>query len=262
MIKMCEYINKYESIEVNEQNEKINYMPIDSDSTDIEENDFSLQQIWISLNNNNEIFCEEEKDELTQNPTSNSDLSNCAYTIGSQYYNQQNYTYMKKYFQIASNLGNTKAMDNLGIYYTNIEKDYLLMKKYFLQAIEHGNINSMVNLGIYYANIEKDYLQMKKYFLMAIEQGNSNGMNNLAKYYQTVEKDYELMEKYYQMAINQCNVKAICNLGTYHHEITHDYEQMKKYYLMDQFAHEAHDKYLYKYLLFQKKVNPKLPQPL
>lgn len=95
---------------------KIIYIPNDSisSSINIEENEFSLQQICMKYNNN-EIFCEEEKDKLTQNPT----------------YNQQNYTYIKKYFQIASNLGNTKAMDNLFLYWYNIEKDYLLIKKFF-----------------------------------------------------------------------------------------------------------------------------------
>ena len=100
--------------------------------------------------NNNEIFCEEEKYELTQNPTYNSNLSNCAYMIGSHYYNQQNYTYMKKYFQIATNLGNTKAMDNLFLYWYNIKKD-------FFMGVQKNHIKLMAYLGLYL--IQKSILE-------------------------------------------------------------------------------------------------------
>jgi TPR repeat protein len=64
------------------------------------------------------------------------------------------------------------------------------MKKYYLMAIEKGNSLAMNNLGIYYKNIEKDYDQMKKYYLMAIEKGNSKAMFNLCLYYDENELDF------------------------------------------------------------------------
>jgi len=86
---------------------------------------------------------------------------------------------MKKYYQLAIDLDNSSAMNNLGHYY-HIEKNYEEMKKYYLMAIELGNSNAMYNLGDYYKTIEKNYELMKKYYLIAnIEQSK----NALKKYY-------------------------------------------------------------------------------
>ena len=61
-------------------------------------------------------------------------------------------------------------MNNLGLYYKSIQ-DYDQMKKYYLMAIEKNNEKAMYNLAIYYKSI-KDYDQMNKYYLMAIEKDN------------------------------------------------------------------------------------------
>jgi len=51
-----------------------------------------------------------------------------------------------------------------------------MAKKYYMMAIEKGNDivkkTAMNNLAIYYKNIEKDYDMAKKYYMIAIEKGN------------------------------------------------------------------------------------------
>ena len=119
---------------------------------------------------------------------------------------------MKKYYLMAIEKGNSVAMNNLAIYYKEIEKDYDNMKKYYLMAIDKDNSNAMYNLGDYYEEIEKNYDNMKKYYLMAIEKGDSNAMNNLAIYYENIEKNYDESKKYYLMAIKKGGSDAINNL--------------------------------------------------
>jgi TPR repeat protein len=97
---------------------------------------------------------------------------------------------MKKYYLMAIDNGNTTAMNNLGFYYKNIQKDYELMKKYYLMAIDNGNTTAMNNLGFYYKNIQKDYELMKKYYLMSIKKGNSNAMTNLDLYYKNNKLEF------------------------------------------------------------------------
>ena len=99
-----------------------------------------------------------------------------------------------------------------GLYCYCVTRDYDTMKKYYLMAIEHGNSKAMANLGLYYDNVE-DYDNMKKYYLMAIEYGNSDAMNDLGKYYKTTE-EYDMMKKYSLMAIEHDNSDAMNNLGT------------------------------------------------
>jgi TPR repeat protein len=123
---------------------------------------------------------------------------------------------MKKYYLMAIEKGYAKAMNNLGCYYKNVEKDYEQMKIYYLMAIEKGYVKSMNHLGYYYQDIEEDYDKMKEYYLRAINKGDSNAMNNLGVYYQDIEKDYNKMTEYYLMAIEKGHINAIINLGYYY----------------------------------------------
>ena len=49
----------------------------------------------------------------------------------------------------------------IGLYYYEVKKDYEQMKKYYLMAIELGNDKAMCNLSNYYFKVEKNYEQMK-----------------------------------------------------------------------------------------------------
>ena len=65
---------------------------------------------------------------------------------------------MYKYYNKAIKLGNSRSMNNIGIYYKDIEKKYELMKKYYLDAIKLGHLLSINNLYYYY--------HVKKYDIM------------------------------------------------------------------------------------------------
>jgi len=90
---------------------------------------------------------------------------------------------MKKYYTMAIEKGNIIAMNNLGLYYKDIEQNYDEMKKYYLMAIEKGENIAMSNLGHYYQTIEENYDEMKKYYLMAIEKGHNGAKKKLLEYY-------------------------------------------------------------------------------
>jgi TPR repeat protein len=128
--------------------------------------------------------------------------------------------------------GNSTAMNNLGDYYVDIEKNYDEAIKYYLMAIENGNSDAMNNLGYYYENYEINYDKAEKYYLMAIENDNSTAMVNLGNYYQNVAKNYDLMMKYYLLAIENGNSDAMNNLGYYYVNIEKNYDEAIKYYLM------------------------------
>jgi len=147
-------------------------------------------------------------------------------------YVEKDYKKMKKYYEMAIDLKNANAMNNLGGYYHMVEKDYEKMKKYYLMSIDLKNANAMNNLGGYYYMVEKDYEKMKIYYFMAIELKFASAMFNLGRYYHTVETDYEKMKEYYGMAIDLKDAIAMANLGSYYQFVKIDYEKMKKYYGM------------------------------
>ena len=142
----------------------------------------------------------------------------------------KDYEIMKKYYLMAIDHGDTKAMYNLGLYYHDTELNYILMEKYYLMAIKHGDVRAMYNLGYYY-DIKENYTMMKKYYIMAIEHGKIEAMHNLGYYYNFNEKNYVLMEKYYLMAIKNYCTKTMNNLALYYYLIK-DYNISKKYFHM------------------------------
>ena len=136
--------------------------------------------------------------------------------LGVYYHLNSSYNEMKKYYMLAIAKNNMHAMNNLAIYFKNVEKNYEEAKKYYLMGILNGDVKAMNNLAYYYSHVEKNYDEAKKYYLMAISSGNTYAMNNLAYYYKHVEKNYEESKKYYLMAILNGNVKAIANLKSSH----------------------------------------------
>jgi len=186
------------------------------------ENENSLEKIYNLFKN---IF----KNNIFEEPST--DIEYFYYGV---YYETigKNYDLMKKYYLMAIELNNSKAMNNLAGYYQYIEKNYDLMKKYYLMAIQLNNPDAMYYLADYYETIEKNYDLMKKYYLMAIELNNSDAMDNLADYYRYTEKNYELMKKYFLMAIELNHSNAMNSLAFYYETNEENYDLMKKYYLM------------------------------
>ena len=64
---------------------------------------------------------------------------------------RDSYKAAEKYFRQAAEIGNTNAMNSLGIMYWNgqgVKQDYKAAEKYFRQAVEMGNVNAKNNLSI------------------------------------------------------------------------------------------------------------------
>ncbi|NBP16346.1 sel1 repeat family protein [bacterium] len=83
-------------------------------------------------------------------------------------------------------LTGTKAY-YLGFYYKCIESNYDLLEKYFLMAVEKGNTKAMLGVGYYYEIVEKNYDDMKKYYHMAVKEGNKDALKYLYDYYKSID---------------------------------------------------------------------------
>ena len=131
-----------------------------------------------------------------------------------------NYDEMEKYYRMASELKNTEAMFNLGIYYAYNKKSDE-MEKYYKMASDLKHVGAMTNLGIYYYNKLKKYDEGKKYLLMATDllHGNQSesiiAMYNLGYIY-FLENSFDLSKKYYAMSLNYGHVRSIEKLQNYY----------------------------------------------
>ena len=109
-----------------------------------------------------------------------------------------------------------KMINLMGLIY-KYRHDFDNAIKYYQMAIEKGNDKAMRNLGyLYHYEPEKKNLdEAIKYYQMAIEKGNSNAMNSLGSIYHTEPEKKNLDEaiKYYQMAIEKGNSDAMYSLG-------------------------------------------------
>ncbi len=101
------------------------------------------------------------------------------------------------YYTQAANLGNTYAMNILGIYY-NYKKDYEQMMHWYNKASFNGNDGSQLNVkNDNYTFIVQNYEPMIAHY-----RANPSEYFKLASYYRMVENNYEAAEKYYSQAID------------------------------------------------------------
>lgn len=121
---------------------------------------------------------------------------------------------MHKYYNEAMKLNRSYFMYKIGSYHQYITNDYEKMKYYYDIAINLGNTNAMNNLGKYYQNESgdhntRDYTLMKVYYKMAIKLNDSDAMFNLGWYYEFVDVNYEKSFKYYLKAMSNGDLKAL-----------------------------------------------------
>ena len=175
--------------------------------------------------------------------------------VGSVYRMERRYNVMEKYYNMA--IDDNDALYHIGTYYGYIRNNFVEMKKYFLMAIDKNNVRAMHALGYYYKNTEKQYYLMKKYYFMAIypllrqtkdfsvhtiELSSDNpvddnnycivqSLTDLASYYQHNEKKYDLMEKYYLFAIIKKSTYALDRMLKYYKD-QNNYEKYIEYCLL------------------------------
>ena len=95
--------------------------------------------------------------------------------------------------QLLNNSQNGNNEFNIGKY-NYIIKNNEEAKKYYLMAIEKGNSKAMYNMGLLLHN-NNQLEEAKKYYLMAIEKDNSKAMYNIKKIITPLEC-YYLYEKH------------------------------------------------------------------
>ena len=154
------------------------------------------------------------------------------YNLARYYLRIRDFNEMKKYYLMAIELNNSGAMCRLAVYYEYFENNFDEMKIYYLMAIELNDVESMYYLAMYYQYVENNIDKMKKYLLMGIELNDSKTMYGLGHYYQYNEINYDEMKKYYQMSAELKNINAINCLACYYSEIEQNYDKTKKYFLM------------------------------
>ena len=167
------------------------------------------------------------------------------FKLGGIYQIEEDYDMMKRYYIQAC-----EAMDRLGQYYYDVEKNATLMIRYLDQAIEiemKTDDNPVSNspfiyLAKYHCN-EKNYDLMKKYYLLLIEKGCAVGMKNLGVYYRDFEKNYDLALSYLNQAQAKVprgdeNVYAFASDFVWYdlaltYRFMKDYDNMKVYFEKD-----------------------------
>jgi len=121
----------------------------------------------------------------------------------------------KKEYQEALNiLSKVKYQEGIYRQYGNIFwslNNYMKAEKYYLMAVEKGDAKAMLNLGLLYQYKlkDKDYDKAEKYYLMAVEKGDVDAMNKLGCLYCYEFKDNEKAEKYWLMAVEKCHTNAM-----------------------------------------------------
>ncbi|WP_276966919.1 tetratricopeptide repeat protein [Chryseobacterium sp.] len=134
----------------------------------------------------------------------------------------------EKYYLLAIENKEYRALNNLAILYRNQNK-LELAEKYYLQAIEKGEKKALNNLAVLYKNQNKLELA-EKYYLQAIAGGSDNAIFNLANLYKK-QKRYSDAETYYLKAIKKGNNDAIINLANLYY-VQKNYLKTEKYYLL------------------------------
>jgi tetratricopeptide (TPR) repeat protein len=139
------------------------------------------------------------------------------YKLGLYYqFNEINNKLTKKYYNLDINekysLTRGNSMNNLGFYYSDVEKNYDKSKKYFLDAIQNNNYDAYNNLGLYYYNIEKNYEKAKEYYLLACEHDIPEAFNNLGLYYYEIDNNYDISKLYFIEALKRNVDDAINNI--------------------------------------------------
>lgn len=163
---------------------------------------YSLKQL---ANNNNPYACFElgyleYKGEITKTPRYNKCYEYLKIAA--------NYNHPRANYLIAKLLLDKK----IG---TLSKEDKLLALNYLKTAVNLGSIAALNSIGLYSLNEEKDEEQAISYFKKAISQNYIYSYNNLGKIYET-KKDYQQAFQYYEKSANLEECWACNKLGEYY----------------------------------------------
>lgn len=106
-------------------------------------------------------------------------------------------------------------------------KQYDLMKEILLFGVMHNDIQCINNLAIYYREVEKNSGLMTFYLFKGMSLGSSESMFLLGWYYTNI--DNNLMEQYYLAAI-QKNQNSLISVSEWHAQMQ-AYNYLLEYYI-------------------------------
>lgn len=145
---------------------------------------------------------------------------------------EKNYEKAEHYYGMAIEKDYVKAMNNLGCHHIHVTKNYEKAEYYLTMGFEKNNIDAGYLLGVYHYRTTKDYLKAKYYWEIIIEKGHVDALNNLGLYYYEVIKDNTKAKYYWDMAFEKGSSMVLNNLGTYYWFIEQNYEKAVNYWSM------------------------------
>ncbi len=151
--------------------------------------------------------------------------------IGKYYKENKDYPKAIEWYTKSANLGNSDSMNNLGIYYDEIEENYIKAIEWYIKSANLGDSKAMNNLGYYYNEIEENYIKALDWYIKSANLNDSDGMNNLGIYYYEIEKDYQKAIYWFTKSANLGNIDAMFNLGNYYYDIEKDYPKAIEWWI-------------------------------
>lgn len=143
---------------------------------------------------------------------------------GNSHFHNKDYEKAKEYYQKAADMGNSDALNNLGVLYSK-QGNYEKAKEYYLKAVEKGIYQGFNNLGRLYEE-QEDYSGAIEYYQKSINCGFDIALNNLGNIYKK-QKDYIKAEEYYVKAVEKGDRFALLNLRDLYSE-QKEYEKLKE----------------------------------
>lgn len=153
---------------------------------------------------------------------------------------EQDFSKAVEFYTKAAKMGNSIAMNNLGIMYLEgigVEQNYKIAKELFDKAYSQGLVDAAKSLGFVYhtgRGVPVDLDKSIEFFLIPAEKGDSFSQNELGVLYQgkQEEKYYKEAIKWYTKAADQNNYLAEFNLAHMYKEgkgVDVDFAKAAKY---------------------------------
>lgn len=95
---------------------------------------------------------------------------------------EDKYKEAMEYYLKADSLGVVQAANSIGVMYNDgigVEQNYKIAKEWFLKAAKNNDEQACYNLGLYYSNVEKDYAKAYVWYKKALDLGDENASERI-----------------------------------------------------------------------------------
>ena len=143
------------------------------------------------------------------------------YKKGVKYRKNQDYKNAKAYYVKSADLGNSKAMHNIGYLYSKglgVKQDLKKAFLWYTKSASHGNPSAMFNIARRYdtgLGIHKDVVLAMKWYLESAKLGEPFAMTNIGRLFEEkgASQDYEEALIWYNLAAEYGDAHAKNSLG-------------------------------------------------